>query len=227
MRASRRGARDLLVAASRSNARSASYRGVWLTAVRLASTSAARGCASWTSPARRCRHRALGARGFAADAADEHPPTACWACAAPFGASAEHRFFCDACGEILPARVAAPTRGADGAAPLPRPRDRAPVRGGPRRARGGDEAAAEGAPPRQVRRPVGARARAQRRSGVAGEPRVRRAPRPAAQGQVHAGGARREPRRGRRRRLWRRRRRATVRDFESRLRRRLESSGGG
>ena len=120
MRASRRGARDLLVAASRSNARSASYRGVWLTAVRLASTSAARGCASWTSPARRCRHRALGggARGFAADAADEHPPTACWACAAPFGASAEHRFFCDACGEILPARVAAPTRGADGAAPV-------------------------------------------------------------------------------------------------------------
>ncbi len=91
-----------------------------MTAVRLASTSAARGCASWTSPARRCRHRALGggARGFAADAADEHPPTACWACAAPFGASAEHRFFCDACGEILPARVAAPTRGADGAAPV-------------------------------------------------------------------------------------------------------------
>ena len=118
MRASRREARDLLVAASRSNARSASYRGVWSTAVRLASTGAARGCASWTSPARRCRHRTLGARGFAADAADEHPPTACWACAAPFGASAEHRFFCDACGEILPARVAAPTRGADGAAPV-------------------------------------------------------------------------------------------------------------
>ena len=113
MRASRRGARDLLVAASRSNARSASYRGVWSTAVRLASTGAARGCASWTSPARRCRHRALGARGFAADAADARPPTECWACAAPFGASAEHRFFCDACGEILPARVAAP-RGADG-----------------------------------------------------------------------------------------------------------------
>ena len=113
MRASRREARDLLVAASRSNARSASYRGVWSTAVRLASTGAARGCASWTSPARRCRHRALGARGFAADAADARPPTECWACAAPFGASAEHRFFCDACGEILPARVAAP-RGADG-----------------------------------------------------------------------------------------------------------------
>lgn len=112
MRASRREARELLVAASRSNARSASYRGVWSTAVRLASTGAARGCASWTSPARRCRHRALGARGFAADAADARPPTECWACAAPFGASAEHRFFCDACGEILPARVAAP-RGAD------------------------------------------------------------------------------------------------------------------
>ena len=86
--------------------------------MRLASTGAARGCASWTSPARRCRHRALGARGFAADAADARPPTECWACAAPFGASAEHRFFCDACGEILPARVAAPTRGADGAAPV-------------------------------------------------------------------------------------------------------------
>ena len=118
MRASRRGARDLLVAASRSNARSASYGRFWSTAVRLASASAARGCASWTSPARRCRHRALGARGFAADAADARPPTECWACGAPFGASAEHRFFCDACGEILPARVAAPARGSDGAAPV-------------------------------------------------------------------------------------------------------------
>ena len=80
--------------------------------------SAERGCASWTSPARRCRHRALGARGFAADAADARPPTECWACGTPFGASAEHRFFCDACGEILPAHVAAPARGSDGAAPV-------------------------------------------------------------------------------------------------------------
>ena len=118
MRASRRGARDLLVAASRSNARSASYGRFWSTAVRLASARAARGCASGTAPARRCRHRALGARGFAADAADARPPTECWACGAPFGASAEHRFFCDACGEILPARVAAPARGSDGAAPV-------------------------------------------------------------------------------------------------------------
>lgn len=102
MRGSRRVARFLLVAASRSRISSTSSHAAWTHVARLVSTHR---CPSWPEPfSSWTAPRNLGAHGFASGASTS-PPTKCWSCATNFTKSIDHKFFCDACGEILPVLI--------------------------------------------------------------------------------------------------------------------------
>ena len=121
MRASRRVTSDLLVAAARPCAASSSSRAGCAHAVCLVS---AHRCASWTrlysgTAPNRGTLIAKSRRGFAGDAF-ESVPTKCWSCAAEFGPSSDHRFFCDACGEILPVVIDVPAGDRDTHVPVPK-----------------------------------------------------------------------------------------------------------